>query len=533
MVGEVAERAQGVRAAEIIASLCLATDLAMGFPWEHGFRATSIAMRLCESLDADRETSSATYYAGLLLYTGCTADAPDAVTMFGGSITDHVVPTIWGSTREQLSGLAGALPVPGSPWPVRAAQVGLRLPRAALAHPQHQAALCEVAQMFAERLGLPPAIHEIFFHLTDRWDGGGVLRRGEGEEIPLPLRIAILARDAAYQQLLGGNDRAREVVRVRAGHAFDPRLVRLLTGEVLTDAEARRDDGGSAWDATLAAEPAPHVLLADAAVDRALGAVGDFADLVSPTLSGHAASVAALVSRAASVMGLSADEAVLVRRAALVEDVGRVTVSPSAWARSTPPSPAEREQIRLHPYYSQRVLQPASTLRRLAELAACHHERLDGSGFHRGIPGPMLPAPARLLAAADAFRSLTEARSYRRARTPAEAASLLAAEANAQRLDAAAVEAVVEAAGQVVPPIHRPAGLTDREVQVVGLLARGLQTKQVATSLGISAKTADRHIQHVYRKIGVSTRAAATLFAMEHGLVPWGELPMSRGHRRT
>jgi DNA-binding NarL/FixJ family response regulator len=89
------------------------------------------------------------------------------------------------------------------------------------------------------------------------------------------------------------------------------------------------------------------------------------------------------------------------------------------------------------------------------------------------------------------------------------------------------VHAVVEAAGLRPPPVPHPAGLTDREARVVGLLARGLQTKQVARFLGISAKTADRHVQNAYVKIGVSTRAAAAVFAMQHGLVAWGELPMA------
>lgn len=533
MAGPAQVHEDDVRAAEIIASLSLATDLAMGFPWEHGFHATSLAMRLGESLGVDDETARATYFVTLLLYSGCNADAPTAATLFGGSLTDNVIPTIWGSSREQFAGVARALPAPDDPWPLRIAQLGGKFPRAFLGHPGHQRALCEVAQMLAERLGLPPSISEIFFHLTDRWDGRGVLRRGNGEEIPLPLRIAMLAHDAAFQQVVGGREHALRVVGGRAGGAFEPRLVRLLADVLREPGDGGRDGGAeSVWDATLAAEPRPYLRLAQASVDRALGAAGDFADLVSPMLSGHAAGVAALADRGAAIMGLSDEDARLARRAALVEDVGRVTVSPQAWARSTGPSPAEQEQLRLHPYFSQRVLEPGPTLRALAELAACHHERLDGSGYHRGVPGQMLPAPARLLAAADAFRSLTEARSNRPASTPAEAASILAAEANAQRLDAAAVEAVIEAAGQVIPPIHRAAGLTERESQVLGLLARGLQTKQVATSLGISVKTADRHVQHVYRKIGVASRAGATLFAMEHGLVPWGELPMSRAPGR-
>jgi DNA-binding NarL/FixJ family response regulator len=144
-----------------------------------------------------------------------------------------------------------------------------------------------------------------------------------------------------------------------------------------------------------------------------------------------------------------------------------------------------------------------------------------------------LGVPARLLAAADAYHAMTEPRPHREALPPARAAATLREEVAAGRLDADAVSAVLEAAGQPAPRLERPAGLTEREAEVLALLARGLQTKQVGKALGISAKTADRHIQNTYRKIGVSSRAAATMFAMEHGLVAWGELPIARPGDRS
>jgi DNA-binding NarL/FixJ family response regulator len=128
---------------------------------------------------------------------------------------------------------------------------------------------------------------------------------------------------------------------------------------------------------------------------------------------------------------------------------------------------------------------------------------------------------------------MTEPRAHRGAMAPADAAEELAREARAGRVDVDAVTAIVGVAGQRAPRLERPAGLTEREAEVVAMLARGLQTKQVARALGISVKTADRHVQNSYRKIGVSSRAAATLFAMEHGLVAWGELPMAQPAGRS
>ena len=217
-----------------------------------------------------------------------------------------------------------------------------------------------------------------------------------------------------------------------------------------------------------------------------------------------------------------------VRRAGLVHDIGRVAVHAGVWAQDGPLSQDHREQVRLHAYHSERVLSRSRYLSTLGGAAGGHHERLDGSGYHRGSSAGSLSRVARLLAAADVAQALTEPRAHRSALPPARAADLLAAEVREGRLDQQAVDAVLGAVGCHLPAGALPAGLTPREAEVIGLLAHGLQTKQVARRLTISPKTADRHVQNAYAKIGVSTRAAAAVYAMQHGLVAWGELPMSR-----
>jgi HD-GYP domain-containing protein (c-di-GMP phosphodiesterase class II) len=223
----------------------------------------------------------------------------------------------------------------------------------------------------------------------------------------------------------------------------------------------------------------------------------------------------------------------VLRRAAFVHDLGRVAIGARTWQKPGPLSADEWEQVRLHPYHTERVLSRSGFLAALAPVAGAHHERLDGSGYHRGCRGAELPLAARVLAAADAYHAMCEPRPHRERLSPDRAAEILGEEASSGRLDPDAVTAVIETAGQPVPRLERPAGLTEREVEVVTMLARGLQTKQVARALGISVKTADRHVQNAYGKIGVSTRAAATLFAMEHGLVAWGELPIARQPARS
>jgi HD-GYP domain-containing protein (c-di-GMP phosphodiesterase class II) len=520
-----------VRAAEVIGALCLATDLGMGFPFEHGLRATLVAMRLCERLGVDAETAAQTYYASLLAYSGCTADAEVLSRIYAGSLTAQLTPRMMGSRREAVVGIARALPDPARRAPLRAWQLARGLPRAARANRPHLVALCEVGEMLATRLGVRPAVSGLFQYLVERWDGQSPLSRARGQEIPLAIRIGHVAQDAVLQALVGGREHAARVVLDRAEGAHDPEIAASFAegaGEILDLAP-----GASVWDDVLACEPQPRLALRGDGIDDALGAMGAFADLISPSFTGHSAGVAELASAAAEHRGLQPAAVVELRRAALVHDLGRVAVWADTWERQGPLSVDEWEQVRLHPYQTERVLSRSPFLAALAPVAGAHHERLDRSGYHRGVAASELGLAARLLAAADVFHALTEPRPQRDAIPPDEAAETLAAEASAGRLDPDSVGAVLDVAGHRVPRLERPAGLTEREAQVIGLLARGLQTKQIARELRISVKTADRHVQNAYGKIGVSSRAAATLFAVEHGLVAWGELPIGGGRARS
>jgi HD-GYP domain-containing protein (c-di-GMP phosphodiesterase class II) len=378
--------------------------------------------------------------------------------------------------------------------------------------------------MLSERLGTSGAVSNLFVHFTERWDGKGQPAELKKQEIPLSLRVIHVARDAALHRMIGGAEYAARVVEERAGGAFDPAIAQLLArqaGDIFA-----LDDEQSAWEEVLAAEPAPRLMLRNDAIDRALATMGDFADLLSKYLVGHSAGVAQLAGAAAQQCGFPAAEVTAIQRAAFVHDVGRVGTSARIWQKASALTPDEWEQVRLHAYHTERVLSRSPFLARLAPIATFHHERLDGSGYHRGVAASSLAPAARLLAAADTYHTKTEPRPHREALSPSQAADFLGREARAGRLDANCVAAVLEAAGQHPPRLARPAGLTEREAEVVGLLARGLQTKQIAHALGISIKTADRHVQNAYAKIGVSTRAAATVFAMQHGLAAWGEFPM-------
>jgi HD-GYP domain-containing protein (c-di-GMP phosphodiesterase class II) len=313
----------------------------------------------------------------------------------------------------------------------------------------------------------------------------------------------------------GGVDAAIEVSRKRSGSQFDPELVRAFCScapELFDELDSARN-----WDAVIAFEPGLDRWLSEAELDAALIAIAEFTDLKSPWLIGHSSRVAALVKEAANAIGEA--DAKQAWRAALVQDLGRLGVSNAIWDKPAALSHAETEQARLHVYFTERMLAGSAALKPLGALAAAHHERLDGSGYPRGLSGASISPAGRLLAAADVYCALTAERPHRPAFTPEHAAEELRAEVRAGRLDGAAVEAVLDAGGHRTRARREwPAGLTDREVEVLALLARGMSSKQIAERLVIAPKTARNHIEHIYSKIEVSNRAMASLFAARHGL---------------
>ena len=271
----------------------------------------------------------------------------------------------------------------------------------------------------------------------------------------------------------------------------------------------------------IATEPAPHRLLEGAELDAALEVVADFVDLKSPFMGGHSRRVAELAAAGATRLGLPPGEVDIVRRAALVHDLGMTGIPNSIWDKPGPLTRSELDRIELHTMLTEQMLRRSPALAELRAVAAGHHERADGSGYHKGLVAAQLPATTRVLAAADAYAALTADRAYRPAFSTKLAAAELRRAVADGTLDHDAVEAVLAGAGHAPPPFaaeRRREGLTPREVEVLRLAAQGFTTKQIASRLVISAKTADHHIQHVYTKIGVSSRGAAALWAIQHGL---------------
>ncbi len=504
---------------ELIAATSLAADTGMALPLETGLATCLVSVALGRSLGLGEDELSRTYHLALLQHIGCTAAASEVAEVVGDELLmrEHARLLDFSNQREMfgfmLAHVARANPVMARPMALARAIVGgPRIMKSAQD-------VCEAGQMLGERSGYDSHSIDDLAKVYENWDGSGVPNGVAGSDLPVPVQVVQVASLAVNAERLMGDDAAVALVRVRSGHTLSPAVSETLLG----DSErflAPLHEAGSLWDAVMLAEPTPSAKPSAVEIDRALAALGDLADLKSPYHVGHSPGVAELAGSAGRSYGLGDSEVTLLRRAGYVHDIGRIAVSASIWGCPGPLRPDQWERVRMHPYYTQQVLDRSPFLRALNDVAAAHHERLDGSGYYRGLPGPTLSMPARILAAADTYHAKTERRPYREALTPQEAGDNVRSEVKAGRLDADAVEAVLSAAGQPRVPSGSATRLTPRELVILGEVALGGSMREIARALSISPKTVDGHLQRIYPKIGVSTRSGATLYAVDHGLLP-------------
>jgi HD-GYP domain-containing protein (c-di-GMP phosphodiesterase class II) len=498
--------------------LSLATDMGTAQAAEHGLRTCLLALELADLADLDAQQVEDAYYLGLLHSIGCTADAPVSAKAFGDDRAHKAAYTLIDAGRpgEIVSYLwRNVYPTASAPQRLRAFASALAAgPEFARVNLRSH---CEVGERLGQRLRLPERSCEGLWFVFERWDGKGMPAGAGGEGIPIAARVLHAARDASAFAAAGGAEMVCAMCERAAGSSLDPRFAGLL-GEH-APALLERVGAVDAWDRVVAAEPRPR-LFAGEELDQACQVIADYADLKSYGTLGHSRAVAEVAEAAGWRLGLTPQTIGDLRRAGWLHDMGRVGVSAAVWEKPAPLTGGEWEQVRLHCYYTERLLARIPALSELARTAASDHERLDGSGYHRGVGAEQLSIVARVLGAADAWCAMTEPRAHRPARTASDAARELREQADAGRLGGEAVDAVLESVGERARPrAEPPAGLTAREVEVLRLLARGLTNKQAAQRLEISPKTVGRHVESIYSKIGASTRGAAALFAVEHDLL--------------
>ena len=513
-----------VRRADFLMALAYATDLATGHSRDFALRSCVLAMRFAEVAKLDEQMCRSIFHQALLRFIGCNADTHLLSAAWGDEITlrrelHHID---MGNRAEFVEIFVRAITrkYPGASPEELAEAVKRGLAEAPQVNIPILSGHCEVAQRIAERIGLPEEIRENLGQIYERWDGKGLPRGLSGNAVKFPVRVVTMAQDAIALTDNHGFEAVKEMIAKRAGGGYEPELVDLF----LTHAEKLMAglDGPVDRETILALEPAPHSMLDEQACDEAYLAIADMIDMRMPFTFGHSRAVASLADAAGKKLGLPASDIRDVRWAAYTHDIGELAIPVSTWMRAGALTERETDAAHLHPYHGERALASlGGDGKAIAALVQRHHERLDGSGYHRNSRGQDLSPAARVLAAAETFQTAREARPYRPALDDAAAAAKLRSAVRDGKLCADAVEAVLSCAGQPARRAapERLAGLTPREIEVLRLIAAGDTAKEAARKLEIAPKTADNHIQSLYSKIGVSTRAGAALYALERGLV--------------
>jgi len=503
-----------LRIADPLIGLSAIGDLGRGLEPGHAARTCFIGCRLARHLGAGDDVVRDVFYTGLLQHIGCIAHAHDTAPLDKGrniEVNAAVDRTDFSRPADIIKTLLTEV-TEGADLFTR---MRLLLPAARMGKVATRTT-CEVAEMTARRIGLPTGVQVAVRHINEWYNGKGGFLRREGDEIPLAARIVLAAFTFSIFERMGGLEAALETARSRSAKMLDP----AVAAEFLRDGEKILAELASI-DLLVALpeeEPDPKISVDEDAIDEISIAFGEAVDLKTPFTQGSARRAFELAGEATSALGLQEAVVAQARRAAALRDIGKAALPNAIIEKQGPLTEIDREQVRLHAYQTERVLARSPALATEASLAGLHHERADGSGYHRGLSGGAIPMAARVIAAADALVAMTQPRPQRPAMSLDQAVAALA---RGRGFDSDAVAAVAAAAQGVS---HRrrpllPAGLTERQVEVLRLVSQGLSNRQIAERLVLSPRTAERHVQDIYLKIGVASRAAAALFAVEHELL--------------
>ncbi len=511
---------KATRRAEFMMVLAYASDLATGQSRNFALRACVLAMRLARAAGLSENEHRNVYHQALLRYIGCNADSHLLADFFGDEYElRRDVALNLGDPAERPAIMKRALSRVHAGAPDPAAVVEREFANAPQVTRAILAGHCEVAQRIGKRLGLSDEIRVNLGQLYERWDGKGMPHGINGDDVKLAVRLVTLAQDAVIHAECSGIDGMIKVITRRRDGPYEAELADVL----LNNPNALMDGLDDETDrrSILSMEPQPHAGMDEADREEAYLAIADMIDMRMPHTMGHCRAVGALAEAATRHMKLPAADIRHVRWAAYVHDLGELAVPVATWLKPKPFAEREIDEMRLHPYHGERALAALDgDGNDVASLVLRHHERLNGTGYHRKVTGSDLSPAARVLAAAEAYQSAREARPHRPRLSDTAAAAKLRDAVRSGALCADATAAVLASAGQAShrDKSSRLSGLSAREIEVLRHILAGDTAKSAAEKLGIAPKTAANHIQNLYSKIGVSTRAGAALFAVENGL---------------
>ncbi|MFY0681590.1 MAG: HD domain-containing protein [Thalassovita sp.] len=504
-----------MRLSEAIGTLAIAGDSATGRPRGACLVGSVVATELARSYGLDQKTCKAAYYTSLFRFMGCTSSGPEAGSMALGDDRGFSLAFLlcdWLDLSALETALKAGVALHAAP-DERDAAFGTIL--------EHHDAIksiveihCEQSRTFAARLPLPSEVNPCMPYLYARWDGG--LGNVAKEDIPAPVRAVSIGHVAALYTSLRGKQDAQDEISNRAGRDLDPHMCAHLLAN--WDEIFAPFDEAAEFDVFVAAEPGDPILIGLEHCE-ALALIGaDLVDQKSDWMGGHSRRVSALCGRAGQIAGIEEQPLMELRHSALLHDIGKCAIDNRLLNKSTALSHAERLEFETHSFQTEFILSHGNPFRTFGTLPSSAEERFDGSGYHRRTDQKGLRE--NILAAANLYDELVFDRPGRPALSANEASERLTQESKSGALMPPAVAAVLQAAGSPAKTARQalPFGLTRREAQVIACLARSETTPQIAARLGISAKTADHHIQSIYSKTGVRGRAQIAMLAIEHGL---------------
>lgn len=511
-----------IRMAEVLAAFSFATDLGTGKSMGHALRACYLGMAMARELRLSTLEQVELYYSFLLMHSGCAASSLALTPIIKG---DELA-AIGDITLRDESNLLEVLDwmrrnvSPDAPLPTRIINIFRALLHGDAG--EDIRGVCEVAVRVARRLDMPQGVQKAVRHYLERWDSKGPFGL-RGSEIPLNARLLHLALKIEACNTVYGRNVAETMAVEQKGRIFGPQVVDVFLSVArksdLWETLARQD----LWEVVLDLEPdSPHRYIGEAKLEDVALAAADFVDLKSPLTAGHSRETAHFAECIARRLDLPPSEITTIRRAALVHDLGHLALPGYILLNQDRLNEVDKEKLRLHPYYTERILSRVPALAPMAAVADMHHERLNGTGYYRGLSGDELPVSARILALADDFQDRLQASPSYPERDPKDVLKTM--EPDAETLfSPECFAALAQELGVAAPePRSRhewPAGLTDREVEVLQQVAKGNTNRQIAQELVISERTVAHHLEHIYDKIGISSRAAAVFFAMEHELI--------------
>lgn len=518
------KRADGNLAA-LLCALSFATGVGFGGDMEHGLGCASLGLQIADALTLADEEREAIFYGALIKDVACTACSAGIAAFLPDdeqvSLSDVIL--LDPSRLSDMIGWLSRYLRLDARFPSRIAKLLSFFVKCGPVVKETMRSHCEVAELFARQLGFPDSVQRTLRFQWERWDGKGMAYGLKGPAVPRTARILHIAQVLELTYRFGGPAATRILAQEKRGTRFDPEVVDVFLALTQRKDFWRTFKEQSTQEALLARRPST---VADCAqedqTERVCEALADFIDLKTRETWHHSRTVAEVAGGIGICLGLETSELSRLRCAALVHDVGKAAIPVSILLKGEHRSSSERETYRLHPYYTQRILERVGALQELAQAAAAHHEWMNGLGYHRQLSGEQIPLHGRILAVANTYVRLVQQQGDQK--NPAEVLHkmrLLVGEQFDRRCYDALVASVTGKGGLESAPLRprKVGNLTEREVEVLCLLAQGRNTPQIAQMLEISRKTVEHHLSHIYSKIGVTCRTAAGVYAVQQGLV--------------